>query len=342
MKQIRGPISKYDWAILKYGPLITASEYDTLGELPIQNFILDDTLGGFNKNFRSTVLDKLAGKNVNILYNQILHPAIKHNYKNINFIFDAQFHNDFFLIDTEDLSTLVSSYRKLEFKNFICCFNHSGFIGRQFLTSALYKLKLWNLGYCTKFFSATRDTIDGNIVKFCENPSDERYYRKFIIDDSELANKFYNNEIRTNTAFTQTGRLQNLKTQVDKIVESFVMIVSETTCESYQLYYTEKFLYPIISRNLWLAYAQPNYHANMEKYYGFKRYEKIFDYSFDSITDPVARLVAMLTMLLKFEKLTTDEWYDLYLMEKDTIDYNHDQYFSGRYLIELQKFNYGN
>jgi hypothetical protein len=42
-------------------------------------------------------------------------------------------------------------------------------------------------------------------------------------------------------------------------------------------------------------------------------------------------------MIYKFILLSNDEWYDLYLMEQETIEYNYDHYFSGRFLQQLKQ-----
>ena len=125
----------------------------------------------------------------------------------------------------------------------------------------------------------------------------------------------------------------------NKLTQSFLHIVSETIATSYYPFVTEKFLYSIVTRGLFLSYAQPGWHAHIEKYYGFKLYTKLFDYRFDSITNPVERLVELMTMVGKFSKLTPFEWHDLYLIEQDNIEFNYDHYFSGNYLNVLKEFD---
>jgi hypothetical protein len=106
---------------------------------------------------------------------------------------------------------------------------------------------------------------------------------------------------------------------------------------SYYPFVTEKFLYSVVTRGLFLTYAQPGWHDYVEKYYGFKRYIKLFDYRFDAIQNPVERLVELMTMISKFSVLSSDDWKDLYLLEQDTIEYNYDHYFSKDYLVALKK-----
>ena len=132
---------------------------------------------------------------------------------------------------------------------------------------------------------------------------------------------------------------KNIYNLENKLTQSFLHIVSETMATSYYPFLTEKFLYSIVTRGLFLTYAQPGWHAHIEKYYGFKLYTKLFDYRFDSITNPVKRLIELMTMIGKFSKLTTDEWHGLYLLESDSIEYNYDHYFSKSYLKSLKQFD---
>ena len=124
----------------------------------------------------------------------------------------------------------------------------------------------------------------------------------------------------------------------DKLTESFVHIVSETMSTSYYPFVTEKFLYSVITRGLFVTNAQPKWHAHISKYYGFKLYDKIFDYSFDSIENPIERMVRLMEMISKFSNLSVDDWNDLYLMEMDTIEYNYDHYFSKGYMKRLKQY----
>jgi hypothetical protein len=107
---------------------------------------------------------------------------------------------------------------------------------------------------------------------------------------------------------------------------------------SYCPFVTEKFLYSIVTRGLFLAYAQPGWHDHVEKYYGFKRYTKLFDYRFDAIQNPVERLIELMSMISKFSMLSITDWTDLYLLEQETIEYNYNHFFSGDYLKLLKLY----
>jgi hypothetical protein len=130
----------------------------------------------------------------------------------------------------------------------------------------------------------------------------------------------------------------NIDNLENKLTESFLHIVSETMATSYYPFVTEKFLYSIVTRGLFLAYAQPGWHDHVEKYYGFKRYTKLFDYRFDAIQNPVERLIELMSMISKFSMLSITDWTDLYLLEQETIEYNYNHFFSGDYLKLLKLY----
>ena len=136
--------------------------------------------------------------------------------------------------------------------------------------------------------------------------------------------------------FDHANNIHNLQ---NKLTQSFLHIVSETMATSYYPFVTEKFLYSIVTRGLFLTYAQPGWHAHIEKYHGFRLYTNLFDYRFDSIINPVERLIEIMTMIGKFSKLTINEWHDLYLLESESLEYNYDHYFSKNYLKSLKQFD---
>ena len=137
----------------------------------------------------------------------------------------------------------------------------------------------------------------------------------------------------------QYNHKQNIYNLESKLTQSFLHIVSETMATSYYPFVTEKFLYSIVTRGLFLAYAQPGWHSHLEKYFGFRRYTKLFDYHFDTIKNPIKRLVELMSMISKFSNLSIADWHDLYLIEQDTIEYNYEHYFSGNYLKILELYD---
>jgi len=291
-----------------------------------------DHMGGFDKNLTNTLLDTILNNittKLTVETEYILLDSVISNYPSLNFKFDldatikGNYFFDFFNYNT---------HPTLNYKNFICSFNGTAHVSRKLLVSILEKFKYYIPVYCSKNFLYTIDAIDGHINDYV--PGQTSLYRNFFISaDSEdffqTVNSF------GHVQFEHNKNIYNLE---NKLTESFLHIVSETVATSYVPFVTEKFLYSVVTRGLFLSYAQPGWHAHIEKYYGFKLYTKLFDYQFDSITNPVKRLVELMTMVGKFSKLTSFEWHDLYLLEQDAVEYNYDHYFSGNYLNELKKY----
>lgn len=326
----------------KFPVLDSEETYKTISP-NLNRFVILDHFSGFNNNYQNQFLEQLNGAPAIAVFDQIIIDNIKDRYRNVRFLFDANLHNEFYLKDKVGLSKLVSKRRKIDFKNFLACFNKSGHVGRQLLTSALFKLNMWSPEYCTKYFTNTIDQIDGAICNLAESHSEEILMLKLILDHTQRGEQFYTN-MYTHKAEVTHGRFSNLINISQYITDSFVTLVSEAISTTYQPHVTEKFLFPIVARSLWIVNAQPRFHSNIEQYYGFKLFHKIFDYEFDLIENPLRRMIVLLTMLIKFKDLTQDDWKDLYLLEKDTIDFNHEHYYSGDYLQQLKDYkgnNYG-
>jgi hypothetical protein len=259
-----------------------------------------------------------------VLYHQIYDDCIKQKYKNLCFKYHPSRPTQFYTYFTD-----YTIHPEQSFQHFICCLNGNGHVSRILLTAALHRRGWFDHDVCSKNFETTIDTIDGSIFDFMNDRAS--VYRKFFIGpDSER--------------FAQTINGFNLKPHAHdinvielgtKITKAFTQVISETLATSYYPFVTEKFLYAVVNRALFVTYGQPGWHAHVEKYFGFRNYNKIFDYQFDSILNPVERVVALLDMLSKFSNLGHDDWHDLYYIERDTIEFNYDHYFSGNYLKQL-------
>lgn len=296
-----------------------------------QTVVILDHLNGFDANLKNSILDCLSTNyNDKPIYTE--------------FIFDSRIKKLYSSLDLRFSSSRKTMVRGMHFKNyknhpevriknFLCSFNGSDHVSRKLLTACLHKMKLFNPNYCSKNYTHSLDSLDGYITDYVG--IDDRYYRKFFISkDSE--NFFQTLYSFGHVRFDHANNIYNLE---KKLTKSFVHIVSETIGTSYYPFVTEKFLYSIVTRGLFVAYAQPGWHQHLEKYFGFKRYTKLFDYQFDAIENPIERLISLIEMIYKFKSLSNDEWYDLYLMEQETIEYNYDHYFSGRYLEKLKQYD---
>jgi hypothetical protein len=299
---------------------------------PVPNFVeVSDHINGFDITLRNEILycinqhAEQHNMTVTVLYHQIYDDVIKQIYKNLCFKYHPCRPTQFY--------TYFTNYKihpEQNFQHFLCSFNGGGHVSRGLLTFALQRRGWFDTEVCSKNFQTSVDTVDGNIENLVG--SQARFYRKFFIGpDSEIFAKTING---FNHVHPHAHDL-NVVDLGPKITASFMQLVTETIGTSYCPFVTEKFLYPIVNRTLFLTYAQPGWHTHIERYFGFRKYDKIFDYRFDSIINPVERVIALLDMLSKFSNLGRDDWHDLHQMESDTVEFNYQHYFSGDYMKQL-------
>ena len=314
----------------KNASIIVANYHEKLWVNDDNELVIYDHLNGFDQTKYSSILDSVVNQamesNINtIITGYIFNESIKNQYPNINFKYQQEAVGG---RGWEGLSThLPTNIKSEKFKNFLCSFNHAPSIGRHLLLAMLGQFELFDPDYCSKHFTISKDSIDGHV--YAMEPINNRYYRKFLINFDD---DFGNIISEFGDSVNSTKLYNNMPELISKLTDSFVHLVSETLATSYYPFVTEKFLYSIVTKGLFVSYAHPGWHNHIEQYSGFKLYRQIFDYRFDLIESPIERLIALITMLLKFSKLPKDDLYDLYLMEKDTIDYNYDHYISGDYL----------
>jgi len=297
-------------------------DLDTLPDV----FALHDHVEGFDQSGENRFLRKLndyvlrKNRPLTVVYHQQLDEWVKILYPNLKFGF-REFNLDHF--------KHYNTHPDINYKNFICSFNGSPHVSRKLLSAILHKFNWFDPAYSSKNFSFTQDEIDGHVGDYID-PEQQQFYNKFFLSDESFC--------RTKYSFghERYEHSNNIFTLENKLTESFIHIVSETMATSYIPFVTEKFLYSVVTRGLFVAYAQPKWHEHVEKYYGFKKYTKLFDYAFDSIVNPIERLVELMTMLSKFNYLTKNDWHDLYLLEHDTIEYNYQHYFSEKYSEQLR------
>lgn len=287
---------------------------------------IDDHIYGFDANLRNTILDHVSAhvdKETVVETFYIIDDTVKKKYPQLRFILSQQECKVFEWLNDYNI------HPPINYNNFICSFNGTPHVSRKLLVSALEKFGWFRPTHSTKNFSVKPLVLDGHISDLVDR---EDFYRKFFSFDEMFLREIYSVDYR------RYDHMSNIKSLEQRLTSSFVHVVSETMATAYYPFFSEKSFYSIVTRGLFLSYAQPGWHDHFEKYLGFKKYNKLFDYRFDSIQNPVERLIELLSMLAKFSNLTTDDWRDLYNLESDTIEYNYDHYFSRRYLDTLKLY----
>jgi hypothetical protein len=297
-----------------------------LKQLSSNSWHLRDHGGGFDHELENNLIRSIGQDNARLMTEYVVDDQLRQQYPNLKFEFDF-----------EMKQTVLSHFNNynihpaLEPDTFICSFNGNDHVSRKLLTASLHRWGWFNNETTSKNFKFDLDILDGHLHDYVGNNT--RYYRKFFVDSTSQDFFHHTNSF----GHVQYDHAQNIYKLEKKITQSFVHLVSETMATSYYPFVTEKFVYSVVTRGLFLAYAQPGWHDHLEKYFGFRKFDRIFSYEFDSIQNPVERLVSLMSMLSKFSILDSDDWRDLYEMEIDTIEHNYDHYFSGSWIKQLRE-----
>lgn len=298
------------------------------GQLPRQ-IALADHLDGFDPEYNNWVLDRLdryAGEQdfaYEIFGWQPVLPAVKRRYKNLIF----RFYHDAVYCNWNGLKE-YDLHPPLRYRNFACSFNGSSHVSRRLLVAIMHRYGWFDPEFSTKNFVFGTDVLDGHLQEY--GPDYNVLHHKIFIGAG--AEDFF--QTKYTMDYNDHGRYEhvtNLSRLETALTGSFLHLVSETMATSHNPCITEKFLYSICTRGLFVTYGQPGWHRYIQQYFGFKLYDKIFDYGFDTISNPVHRLVQLVSMLSRFRPMSALDWHDLYLLELPNIEFNLDHFRSGRY-----------
>jgi hypothetical protein len=309
----------------------TDGTYNTVitDQAPVR--IIDHALG-FDKNLQCEVLDQLHAQTDHrrtVATEYIVNKQIRDTYPKFDFVFDV---NTWYQENGIENLQLFEHAPKTNLTTFACSFNHNPHVGRKLLTCAMHHYDFFDPETCSKSFTLQPYEVIGTLYDYVGDRA--KWYNKFFVG-AQIPD-FYGTRyvFGPMVSADHSRNQQHLKSKID---QSFLHIVSETMATSYYPFVTEKFLYSVVQKGLFLAYAQPGWHRHVSYYYGFRKYNKIFNYNFDTVENPVQRLVAMLDMIAKFKRLSKDDWQDLYQIEKENIEYNYNHFVSGKYLTCLQQ-----
>ncbi len=309
---------------------INPLEYKEIEDKTLSNLgkeiILEDHLNGFDKSLKNNVLDSLFNhyEVETVYWHNVIDERLKQEYPNLKFSMDLQCRLNF-----DKFAPTNDEFVAPSFEHFICSFNGAMHVGRRLLLSALNSYGYYDTKSVSKIYAYSKDNLIGHVCDY----ADKKYLNYFIREGDTFEQSI------NNINYARFDHSYNIFQLSDIILNSFVHVVSETMSETYYPLVTEKFLYSVLKHGLFVAYAQPGYHKHIRDYYGFKLYDTIFDYSFDSQVNPVFRLLEMLGMLSKFQNLNFENRRDLYLIEQDKINFNFHHYKSGDYKKHLAQYD---
>lgn len=256
-----------------------------------------DHIDGFDATGRNHVLDTVPD-HTTVYTEYYLPPLVKQNYPNLEIKFDSQL-----LIKNNHLRSFpkILEPSPKAIKNFVCCFGYSYHTSREYLLDQLIDKGWYSSQYCTNGFTT------------------QKLHQMHIVPSKN-----------------KMDFIGNLTALSPLIADSFLEIVSETVAHTYVPFVTEKFLFPIANKTLWVTYGQPGWHAYVEEHWGFRKYS-VFDYSFDTIQNPLERLEALTQSLEPFASMDMDQWHHIYKQEQETIEYNFEWARSHAFINKIKQ-----
>ena len=310
---------------------------------------LQDHLGGFDSNYKNGLLDTFE-PGTTIFTEYLLSDHVKSNYSFLNIMFDAELmiqQNHFQKFVRYAANNILDHKLQLDRTNFLSSFNMRKYPERQQLVAWLYELGWFDDNFCSKYFMIDQclKEVKSLYSKYIGQDYDclpkkisrQQFYCKIVQFDNHV--QYPDGVLESvNDDPLHYRHLDNLITLESKNKKSFVNLVSETQPGNYIPFPTEKFLYPVVHKTLWIAHASPGYHKFLNNYLGFRMYQ-CFDYEFDQELDSVDRIGKITQMLKIFSSMTQDEWHSIYQQEKDTIEFNFEHVASGEFIKHLQQFD---
>ena len=141
--------------------------------------------------------------------------------------------------------------------------------------------------------------------------------------ESKLRIDYHNDEFINNDSMS-LGPLE-------KLMESFVYVVTETCFWETKKHLTEKIFKPIVAKQPFILLGCAN---NLEylKSYGFRTFDHWWDESYDNIQDPVARLKAVANIIEDICKLDNDTLQNKLVEMESVLEHNYNLFFSQEFV----------
>ena len=114
---------------------------------------------------------------------------------------------------------------------------------------------------------------------------------------------------------------------IPELMESFLHVVTETCFWETKDHLTEKIFKPIVARQPFVLLGCAN-NLKYLKRYGFKTFDAWWDESYDSITDPVERIEAVVKIIQDICNMSNEELEGMLQGMKYILDYNYNLFYS--------------
>jgi len=118
---------------------------------------------------------------------------------------------------------------------------------------------------------------------------------------------------------------------IPELMSSFLHIVTETMFWDKRTHLTEKIFKPIVAKQPFVLVGCAN---NLEylKSYGFKTFDRWWDESYDSITDPIQRLQAVSKIVKDICKLSDSDLTDMLFKMEEVLEHNYNTLYSREFI----------
>jgi hypothetical protein len=118
---------------------------------------------------------------------------------------------------------------------------------------------------------------------------------------------------------------------VDKLMESFVYVVTETCFWENKKHLTEKIFKPIVAKQPFLLLGCTN-NLKYLREYGFKTFDSWWDESYDEIEDPIQRLNAVVSIIENLCNLDIDTLENMLKEMEETLSHNFNLFYSTNFV----------
>ena len=139
-----------------------------------------------------------------------------------------------------------------------------------------------------------------------------------------------NQEVLLDLNREQMYRNTNFLTIPAEYFKGLIDIFVETECDSFNyknVFITEKTWKPIIRKKIFFGFNSAGYYEAL-KNDGFRLYDKIFDYSFDNITDHNERFDRYIENVIRIARMPLSEVMELVKLHKDDLEFNFNHAYS--------------
>lgn len=170
--------------------------------------------------------------------------------------------------------------------------------------------------------------IEKNLLSHCVtsmNYSDPMHYSQHQFRNTALAidRLDFESHIAANTYPSSASADYASQDYCDTAIE----IVLETLFDDARLYLTEKILRPVACRQPFMVLA-PAGTLSLLRQYGFRTFNHVWDESYDSISDPVARMDAVLQNMQLMASLDVVQRQQIQQQCQATVEHNYKWFFS--------------